>query len=78
MAMREIALQGIETKANWVRDDAMNLDRFVRMLADLPEYETLAEDAVREAEMALTEALLSVKLSRSQLEKKRVMLVAAE
>ena len=52
----KISLAGIENKAVWVRDDATDLARYVRMLEDLPTYETNAEDAVNHAEMALTEA----------------------
>lgn len=74
----KISLTGIENKAVWVRDDAIDLARYVRMLEDLPTYETNAEDAVNRAETSLTEALLVVKLAKVELSKKRVTLQAAE
>jgi len=68
---RTIALTGIENKAQWVKADAVDLAHYVGMLESLPAYETNAEDMVNQAELALTEALLSVKLSKSALDKKR-------
>ena len=73
-----IALTGIENKASWIRDDAVDLARYVRMIPNLPEYETRAEDMVDLAELALTEALLSVKLTKSELSKKRTEVQAGE
>lgn len=69
--MSNLALEGIERKAEWVRRDASSLARYVRMLEELPDFDTKAEHAAKEAESALTEALLSVKLARSELAKKR-------
>jgi hypothetical protein len=68
---RKIALTAIEQKARWVKEDATDLGRYVRMLSELPEWETNAEDVAEKAELALTEALLAVKLARSELSKKR-------
>lgn len=68
---RSMALAGIETKATYTRHDAHDLAQYVRMLTDLPDYETRAEEAVQLAENTLAEALLAVKLVRSELEKKR-------
>lgn len=79
MSIHEFAMTNIETKSIWVRDDAEGIARYVRMLDTLPEFETRAEDEIKNAENALTEALLVVKLARSTLDKKRrPILQAAE
>lgn len=65
-----IALEGTERKANWLRKDADGLCRYARMLADLPDYETQAAAAINEAEAALSEALLAVKLAKSEFNRK--------
>lgn len=71
MGIHELAIANIEAKAKWVRDDAEGIARYVRMLDTLPAFETRAEDEIKNAENALTEALLVVKLARSALDKKR-------
>lgn len=70
----------IEIKAGHIRHDAERTAFYVRRLADLPDYETKAEDTVKLAELALTEALLVVKLAKAELARKRATpsLVAAE
>ena len=67
----DIALEQIRQKADWVRKDAESVTRYVRMLSGLPPWETRAEDTVRAAETALTEALLAVKVAKAELERKR-------
>ena len=79
MSVQSIALDNIARYSEWVRNDAESVARYVRVLQSLPEFETLAEDEIAKAETALTEALLAVKLARSELKNKRVKhLVAAE
>ena len=69
---RSIALAGIENKSHWLRDDAKGLQAYVKMLDGLPKYPTVAEEAFTQAETALTEALLCVKLLKTELAKKRI------
>jgi hypothetical protein len=54
---RSAALSNIERKAKWVRDDALSIARYVRSLASLPNFDTLAEEAVVSALAALHEAI---------------------
>lgn len=69
--MSNLALEGIERKADWVRRDASDLARYVRMLESLPDFDTKAEHAAKVAEVALSEALAAVKAARHELAKKR-------
>ncbi len=79
MSIQSVALGGIERKANWLRGDAEDVTRYVRLLTHLPTYETNAEDAVQKAEAALSDALASICRARAELQSKRaVTLVAAE
>ena len=71
MNITDIALMNIASKADMVRRDAEGTARYVRMLTGLPEFDTRAEEAVGAAETALTEALLTVKLAKAELVKKR-------
>lgn len=70
-ATRFVGLGDIERKASWVRMDAEDLARYVRLVVSLPDFDTEAEDSVSNAETALTEALLAVKISKLELERKR-------
>ncbi len=72
---RQVALGGIEHKANWLRDDAVGLQGYLKMLDRLPEWDTKAEAAVADAEAALTETLLAVKLARRELETKKPVVI---
>lgn len=67
----EIALEGINRKSWIIRHCAEGIGRYVRMLTLTPEWETLAEDELNKAELALTETLLAVKLAKGAMAKKR-------
>lgn len=78
MNVHALALHNIERKSNWLRSDAESVGRYVRMLDDLPSFETRAEDVLAQAELALTETLLAVKLAKKELADKSRALEAAE
>jgi hypothetical protein len=68
----DIFLEGTRRKSEHVRADAESITRYVRRVAGLPEYGTAAEEAIENAELALTEALLAVKLAKTELKSNRV------
>lgn len=55
--MRQIALDGIERKAQWTSVDAKSLSEYVMMLRMQPPFETRAHDEMKRAETVLIEAL---------------------
>lgn len=55
----------IESKANWIRDDAQGLVSYVKRLPAKRSFETNAEDALATAEHELTAALERVKQARA-------------
>lgn len=66
---RSIALHGIERHSEWVKLSAENIGRYTRDLLSCPPYETEAENTMRAAETALSEALLAVKLAIAEYER---------
>jgi hypothetical protein len=56
--------EGITIHARGVRRSAESIGRYVRLLVSTPPFETEAEEHLQDAELALTEALLAVKLAR--------------
>lgn len=77
---RSRELSSIERDAKWCRWNAESLTRHARGLHILPEFETRAEDELRMAETALSEALLAVKVTLGQFREARekFSLIAAE
>ncbi len=69
--MRSIALGGLELKATHFRDDAESVKRYLRILEDMPIYDTLAEGALDMAEASLAEATEAVRLAKEQIAKFR-------
>ncbi len=69
--MRSIALSGIESNADHMIYYADSLRRYLRVLEDMPIYETRAEDAVARAEAALKETLEAVRVAKEQIAKFR-------
>lgn len=67
-------LAGIESAARWIRQGAEDLQHYTRLLEGRPHFETMAEDAMKEAEAVLTAALLVVKLARNSYDRKPVVL----
>jgi len=65
-------LSCIESKARWVRDDALGLSVYVRRLPARRSYETLAEDMLTQAEHELVTALERVRAAKAQYEAKPV------
>lgn len=63
----QIALDGMERKAKWVKSDAESLSQYASMIDDLPEWRTRAEDRLDEAEARLVEALHTVRQVRTSL-----------
>jgi hypothetical protein len=58
-------LSAIESKADWLKQDAKLLSDFVSMLSIRRDFPTLAEDAMDRAEQELVAALGSVRTSRA-------------
>lgn len=56
----------IESKADWLRMDAQNLSEYVRQLAARRSFETMAQDAMKRAEMELLTALTIVRAAQKQ------------
>lgn len=68
---------GIERASKWVRDDAAAITGYVRALSTF-DHETSVARQIDHAETALTEALLAVKLAKSEYAKRKPVLQAAE
>lgn len=71
-AFRKIALAGIERQCHWLKASSEQLTHYVGMLEDRPSFETLAEDAMRETEKALTRALVDVGMALTKFRELKV------
>ena len=60
LTIQSISLESIARKAEWVKQDADDLVRYVNLLVSLPDYETKAEEAVTQAAAATHEALRKI------------------
>lgn len=58
--LRIVALGGIKRHAEWLRSSARQITEYIEMLEYLPEWETLAEDALVQARSALEDAIHDV------------------
>jgi hypothetical protein len=67
-----VCLSGIESKARWLRDDAVNLSFYVRQLPSRPEWETKAQDMLTQAEHELLAALQRVRDAKAEYSAKQV------
>lgn len=65
MSIRD-TLGQIESKASWIRDDAVGLTSYVNRLPARRSYETNAEDALATAEQELVNALAKVRAARAR------------
>ena len=70
-SMRAICLENIKDKADWIKNDAEQLQRYSVLLAELPEYSTEAELAVALAWAALERAIKRVGAAHDDLMAKR-------
>jgi hypothetical protein len=61
-----IFLERTKFNTNELRRRAENLGRYVRLMTTTPPYNPAAADALSDAENALTETLLAVKLARRE------------
>ena len=68
--LRSLMLSGVESKANWLRRDAEDMQRYAQYLRTMPPYETKAEDELAKAETELLNALTIVKLTREEISKR--------
>lgn len=64
-----IELEGIERKALHLIEDARGLLSYMRLLRVTPDFETRAEDELRNAKAALTDALQAVDHAIAQYER---------
>lgn len=55
--LRTIALGGIKDHSYWLKTSASRLVHYIQLLVSRPDYETMAEDEMNEAEKSLLEAL---------------------
>lgn len=69
---RSIALSGITRHAEWLKTSSDQIERYVRMLGDRPDYETKAEAAMEDAEKALLEALEKLRKERRRFRRLKV------
>lgn len=67
-----VCLDGIESKARWLRDDAANLSFYVRQLPSRPDFETKAQDMLAQAEHELLAALQKVRDAKADYSAKPV------
>lgn len=70
-SMRSICLENIKAKAEWIRNDADELQRYSVLLESLPEYTTEAELAIALAWAALERAIKRVGAAHDDLMAKR-------
>ena len=61
-----ICLDGIESKARWIRDSSANLAFYVRQLPSRPEWDTKAQDMLTQAEHELLAALQRVRDAKAE------------
>lgn len=73
-------LAACRRNADEIRRTGRNLSHYSQQIKELPEWDTEAEAAVKDAELSLTEALLAVKLVNAEFKRRRVEFfgVAAE
>jgi hypothetical protein len=69
--MADFVLDSVHFYAEWVRTDADTVRRFVGLLPSRPSYETKAADAMKQAELALVEALKTIKDAQEEYAKLR-------
>lgn len=70
-SMRSVCLENIKAKAEWIKNDADELQRYSVLLSGLPEYSTEAELAVALAWAALERAIKRVGAAHDELIAKR-------
>ena len=69
--MQNVAIDRVGEKARAMADNAESIQRYMRIVADMPVYDQHAEDALNQADKILTAALLVVRISQEQIRKNR-------
>ena len=69
--MRSLALDGLEWRAMGITNEANSVRRYLRVLDDMPIYDTRAEGAIKSAEIALREALYAITSAQEHIAKFR-------
>jgi hypothetical protein len=70
---QSICLDEIQTKARWVVADGSDLRHYCKLLSSLPDFDTLAEEAVENALKALNEAIGHVAEAQAAMQEKRAL-----
>lgn len=69
--MRSMAIDGVAFYADKVGRNAKNVQRYMRILAGMPVYDSQAKETLKQADITLTATLLIVRLALQQIEKQR-------
>lgn len=64
---RVLHTNAIESNSKWMQTHATDLAHHIRSLANLPNYETMAEDELDKAIIAVADLTLVLKVARSDL-----------
>lgn len=69
--LRSVALDGVELHTNKMTKAALDMQHYMRILADTPIYDTEIDEALKNAGVTLAAALLVIRIAQEQIKKHR-------